>query len=176
MAQVKIHPGRIHVWLARRLPSRDALRAILGRYTAGDLEFAHGPLGKPYLREAPQLRFNLSHSGGVSLVAVALDVEVGVDIERLRPMPDFLALAERFLAPGDAAALAETPAVGREREFFVRWTRTEAMWKARGIGLYGAGMALDGEWSVLPIDAGDEYAAAVVAERSGMVVEMQEGG
>ena len=174
MAQVKIHPGRIHVWLARRLPSRDALRAILERYTAGDLEFAHGPHGKPYLRDAPQLQFNLSHSGGVSLVAVALDVEVGVDIERLRPMPDFLALAERFLAPGDAAALAETPAVGREREFFVRWTRTEAMLKARGVGLYGAGVALDGDWTVVPVDAGEEYAAAVAAERSGMVVAVQQ--
>jgi 4'-phosphopantetheinyl transferase len=169
-----IHPGRIHVWLAGRLPSRDALRAILGRYTAGDLEFAHGPHGKPYLRDAPQLRFNLSHSGGVSLVAVALDVEVGVDIERLRPMPDCQAVAERFLAPEDAAALAETPAVEREREFFIRWTRSEAMWKARGIGLYGAGMALDGDWTVVPIDAGEEYAAAVAAERSGMAVEMRQ--
>src|ERR1017187_9067484 len=172
MAQMRIHAGEIHVWAARNLPSGAALRAILQRYTAGALEFAHGPHGKPYLRDAPQVQFNLSHSGGVTLVAVAIDVAVGVDIERLRPMPDCLAVAERFLTPEDASALAETPAVEREREFFVRWTRTEAMWKARGIGLYGAGMALDGEWSVLPIDAGDEYAAAVVAERSGMVVEM----
>ena len=169
-----IHPGRIHVWLARRLLSRDALRSILGRYTAGALEFAHGPHGKPYLRDAPQLQFNLSHSGAVSLVAVALDVEVGVDIERLRPMPDCQAVAERFLAPEDAAALAETPAVEREREFFTRWTRSEAMWKARGIGLYGAGTPLDGEWTVVPIDAGGEYAAAVAAERSGMAVEMRQ--
>jgi len=168
-----IHPGRIHVWLARDRPSGDALRAILQRYTAGALEFAHGPHGKPYLRAAPHLRFNLSHSGGVSLVVVALDVEVGVDIERLRTMPDCLAVAERFLAPGDAAALAETPAAERGREFFVRWTRTEAMLKARGLGLYGAGTALDGEWTVMPIDAGEEYAAAVAAERSGMVVTVQ---
>ena len=169
-----IHPGRIHVWLARRLLSRDALRSILGRYTAGALEFAHGPHGKPYLRDAPQLRFNLSHSGGVSLVAVALDVEVGVDIERLRPMPDCQAVAERFLAPEDAAALTETPAVEREREFFIRWTRSEAMWKARGLGLYGAGTALDGDWTVVPIDAGEEFAAAVAAERSGMAVEIKQ--
>jgi 4'-phosphopantetheinyl transferase len=89
-------------------------------------------------------------------------------------MPDCLAVAERFLAPGEAAALAETPTVEREREFFIRWTRTEAMWKARGIGLYGAGAALDGEWTVLPIDAGEEYAAAVAAERSGMRVVMRQ--
>ena len=175
MAQVDIHPGEIHVWLARNLLPRAALRDVLERYTAGELEFAHGPHGKPYLPNAPRIRFNLSHSGGVSLVAVALDVEVGVDIERLRPMPDCLAVAERFFAPGDAAALAETPAVEREREFFVRWTRAEAMWKARGIGLYGAGAAPDGDWTVVPIDAGKEYAAAVAAERSGMAVEMRGG-
>jgi 4'-phosphopantetheinyl transferase len=173
MAQVNIRPGEIHVWLARNQPSRAALRAILERYTPGALEFAHGPHGKPYLREAAQFRFNLSHSGAVSLVAVAVDVEVGVDIERVRPMPDCLAVAERFLAPGDAAALRETPTVEREREFFIRWTRAEAMWKARGVGLYGAGTALDGDWTVVPIDAGEEYAAAVAAERSGMVVTMQ---
>ena len=103
-----------------------------------------------------------------------LDAGVGVDIERLRPMPDCLAVAGRFLAPEDAAALAETPAVEREREFFMRWTRSEAMWKARGIGLYGAGAALDGEWTVLPIDAGEEHAAAVAAERSGMVVTVRQ--
>ena len=175
MAQVNLHPGEIHVWLARNVQSRAALRATLQRYTAGALEFAHGPHGKPYLRDAPQLQFNLSHSGGVTLVAVALDAGVGVDIERLRPMPDCLAVAGRFLAPEDAAALAETPAVEREREFFIRWTRSEAMWKARGVGLHGAGTPLDGDWTVVPIDAGEEYAAAVAGERSGMVVEMQEG-
>jgi len=173
MGQVNIHPGEIHVWLARHLPSRAALRATLERYTAGDLEFVHGPHGKPYLRRGPQIQFNLSHSGGVSLVAVALDVEVGVDVERLRPMPDYLAVAECAFAPRNAAALAEAPAAEREREFFVRWTRTEAMLKARGIGLYGAGAALDGDWTVLPVDAGEEYAAAVAFERSGMAVTMR---
>jgi hypothetical protein len=48
------------------------------------------------------------------------------------------------------------------------------MLKARGIGLYGAGTALDGDWTVVPIDAGEEYAAAVAAERSGMAVEMRQ--
>ena len=162
------------MWLVRSLPSGDVLRAVLRRYTDGAIEFVHGPHGKPYLRSEPQLQFNLSHSGGASLVAVALNVEVGVDIERLSPIPDCLELAARFLPPADAAALAETPAPRREREFFARWTRTEAMLKARGIGLSGAGTALGGDWTVLPIDAGEEYAAAVAAESSGMTVEMRE--
>ena len=139
------------------------LRAILQRYTAAPLEFAAAEHGKPYLPHAPELKFNLAHSHDTALVAVALEVEVGVDVERLRPMPDCVAVAERFFPPADAAALADFPAAQREREFFRLWTRIEAMLKARGIGLYGAGAALDEEWTLQEIDAGDNFAAAVAA-------------
>jgi 4'-phosphopantetheinyl transferase len=168
-----LKPGEIQVWVARDLPSDQALGMVLAHYTAGDLEISRSPNGKPYLAGEIRLRFNLAHSGIVVLVAVALDVEVGVDVERLRPMPDCLAVAGRFFTPEDAAAIAEIPLAEREREFFRRWTRTEAMLKARGLGLYGAGTALDGDWTVEAIDAGDEYAAAVAAERSGMSVRVR---
>jgi 4'-phosphopantetheinyl transferase len=106
----------------------------------------------------------------MALVAVAFQMEVGVDVERLRPLPECLAIAERFFPPGEAAALALTPPDRREHEFFRRWTRIEAMLKARGIGLYGAGASLDGEWTVLPVDVGERYTAAVAAARPGLTV------
>jgi hypothetical protein len=55
------------------------------------------------------------------------------------------------------------PAEAREKEFFSRWTAIEAVLKARGIGLYGAGTEPDGEWTVLPVEAGRGYTAAVAA-------------
>jgi 4'-phosphopantetheinyl transferase len=147
----------------RYLRSHAALRAILRGYTADLLEFAAGEHGKPYLPAIPRLRFNLSHSRAMALITVAWDVEVGVDVEYLRPLPDCMAIAERFFPPVDAAALNDVPVDAREREFFHRWTRIEAVLKARGIGLYGAGRETEGEWIVEPVEVGAEYAAAIAA-------------
>jgi len=163
----------------RHLRSHAALRAILRRYTPApgpDPHFAFAEHGKPYLPAVPELKFNLSHSHQLALVAVALEMEVGVDVERLRPLPECLAIAGRFFPPADAAALAEAPADRREHEFFGRWTRIEAVLKARGIGLYGAGTEPEGDWTVQPVDVGAEYAAAVAAPRAGVTVEVHVWG
>jgi 4'-phosphopantetheinyl transferase len=157
----------------RHLRSHAALRAILRRYTTADPDFAIAAHGKPYLPAVPELKFNLSHSQEMALVAVALEMEVGVDVERLRPLPECLMIAERFFPPADAAALAETPAERREDEFFRRWTRFEAVLKARGIGLYGAGAETPGDWTVQPVDLGEEYAAAVAAAGAGVTVRVR---
>ena len=152
----------------RYLRSHAALRAILHTCTGAPLNFALEEHGKPYLPAVPELKFNLSHSHEMALVAVARDIEIGVDVERFRPLPECLAIAERFFPPSEAAALAEAPPDAREREFFRRWTRIEAKLKARGIGLYGAGAELDGEWTVLPIEVGPDYTASVAANCGGM--------
>ena len=48
-------------------------------------EVALGRLGKPYFPEHPEVHFNISHSSGAVLVGVS-DQEIGVDIERIRPV------------------------------------------------------------------------------------------
>ncbi len=160
----------------RYLRAHRSLRAILRGETAARLEFAIAGNGKPYLPHAPELGFNLSRSREMALVAVARGVEVGVDVERLRPMVEYQAIAERFFTPGDAAAVLETPEPERAREFFRRWTRMEAKLKALGIGLYGAGMELAGEWTVEEIPAGEGFVAAVAAPRAGMTVTVDTFG
>ena len=157
----------------RYLRSHGALRAVLGRYTAAALDFAEGEHGKPYLPGAPELRFNLSHSHERALVAVAWGVEIGVDVERHRPMPDCLALAERFFPPSEAAKFAGMAAEHRERDFFRRWTRIEAVLKARGVGLYGIGEELAGDWTIEELDAGTGHAAAVAVARTGVRVTVR---
>lgn len=166
--------GELHVWRVepagddRRAGARRALGAILAEYLGGaEVELRVGEDGKPRLAVASErLSFNLSHSGDLALIAIAPGgVEVGVDLERLRPRRDLVRLAERWLSPADAAAVADAPA-GPEREaaFYAAWTRHEARVKCVGSGLDGPPPGPDVIAIQLPIDAG--YAAAVAAAAS----------
>jgi len=157
----------------RYLRSHGALRAVLARYTAEPLAFAAAEHGKPYLPAVPELRFNLSHSHERALVGVTLGAEIGVDVERFRPMSDCEAVAQRFFPPSEAAAFAAILPADRERDFFRRWTRIEAVLKARGVGLYGVGDELAGEWSIEEMDAGAGYAAAVAVAGAGVRVTIR---
>lgn len=117
--------------------ARAALRRILAAYleAAPDrLEFTYGRHGKPSLGGAFKgsgLRFNLSHSSGSVLVALAQS-EVGIDLERIRPLRDADALAARFFAPSERQALQALPARARRQAFFAYWTAKEACVKAMG--------------------------------------------
>jgi 4'-phosphopantetheinyl transferase len=126
--------------------SRTILRVLLGRYVDRDpseLRFELGPHGKPALRDstgqASDLRFNLSHSDELMLVAVTAGREVGVDVERAR---------ERCTT-----------------EFLRTWTMREATVKCLGTGLASAPLAGQedptiGLWTA-ELDLGPRAAAAV---------------
>jgi 4'-phosphopantetheinyl transferase len=158
-AEEAAHAARFVTPTLRRryLHAHAALRDILRSVTPAQLEFAVRDQGKPYLVQAPGIRFNLAHSGEMALVAVARDVEVGVDIERVRPLAEYAAIAQRYFPPGCTAPAGV-------RDFFRHWTRFEALLKAHGAGLYGAGATPDGVWSVMEIDAGPRFAAALAVE------------
>ncbi|WP_435008554.1 4'-phosphopantetheinyl transferase family protein [Tundrisphaera lichenicola] len=121
---------------------RGLLRTILGRYLdrdPGAIRFVTNPHGKPELDPDlnPQLpiRFNLAHSGSLVLYALSLGRDLGVDIEQVRPDFGGEALAGRFFAPGEVAALSALPESDRTLAFFHGWTRKEAYIKAKGKGL-----------------------------------------
>ncbi len=65
-----------------------------------DVAFVAGPQGKPEC-PATRLRFNLGHSGERAVVALAEDVEVGVDVERTGRTSRAV---ERTLSDGERAA------------------------------------------------------------------------
>src|SRR5260370_19470867 len=122
---------------------RGLLRTLLASYLKAKpecLRFALGPAGKPELREPADanLHFNVTHSHGLVMYAVTHRCPVGVDVEHLRPMSDYLGLAERYFASREVAILRGLPDEQRARAFFHAWTRKEAFLKARGVGLsYG---------------------------------------
>jgi 4'-phosphopantetheinyl transferase len=175
--------------------ARGTLRVLLGRYLAvrpADVAFRYSAYGKPALARpasAGRLRFNVSHSGGLALYAFALGHDVGIDVERVCPLDDAGAVAERLFSPAEVAALralAAPDGAGGET-FFDCWTRKEAYVKALGGGLSlpldaftvavgrgerttllgrrpgrgGEGGGPARRWTVIPLAPGDGYAAAL---------------
>lgn len=123
----------------RYMASWAAVRRLLGAYTAGEAEslaFTYGPKGKPELADDPDLRFNLSHSEELALVAVSRGGAVGIDIEHLRPLPDADEIAQRFFSRREVDCYLAQPAELRQRAFYSCWTRKEAFVKALGEGLF----------------------------------------
>jgi 4'-phosphopantetheinyl transferase len=119
--------------------ARGALRTLAGRYVAhpaDQLVFGYQAKGKPYLTAPPgDLRFNLSHSGDFALLAFTRGREVGVDVERRRPLQDLLSLARTSFSPAEYTTLCGVPPDAQTTAFFSCWSRKEAFIKATGEGV-----------------------------------------
>jgi 4'-phosphopantetheinyl transferase len=174
---------------ARFVVGRGSLRRVLARYIGrepGSLTFGVEGYGKPFLVGNAPPRFNLSHSHGTGLIAVARERTVGVDLERLRPMHDLDQIVARFFAPGERSDFATLADDLKLSAFFRCWTRKEAYMKATGEGfsmplerfevslLPGVPARLVSvtgrpeevaRWFVYDVDPGPDLVAAVVVER-----------
>lgn len=178
---------------AEFVAGRGVARQVLAGYLGVELRhvrFGHGRNGKPSLDmdgRGRALRFNISHSSGVVLVAVGRGREVGVDVEQVRAGLDEDMLAERFFSPAEIAALKALGPRARRVAFFACWMRKEAYLKATGEGLLHPLSAFSvsvtpgedqpfldvaGEraeavrWSLRNIEVGEGLAAAVAVEGS----------
>jgi 4'-phosphopantetheinyl transferase len=119
---------------------RRLLGSCLG-LTPEALRYDHDPHGKPRIRiglrdTKTPLRFNLSSSDDTALLAVSLDREVGVDVEKVRTERDSIGIAERFFSPREAAALRRLADQRQVPAFCRCWTRKEAYVKATGDGMF----------------------------------------
>ncbi len=125
----------------RFIRCRSTLRSLLAGYLgvpSAEISFEYSTGGKPRLtaRQNPRgLRFNLSHSANLALIAVGGDLQIGIDIEKIREEVDTAALAQRFFSPREGAGLQALPDHLRVPGFFACWTRKEAFLKATGTGL-----------------------------------------
>lgn len=157
---------RFEVHRRRFVVGRGALRALLGRYCGqapAEIRFAYGPWGKPSLAGPPvsaPIYFSASGSEDCALYAFTLVGEIGVDVERVRAIPEWQDIAGRVLARAHHTAPPATLT-----DFFRAWTQHEAHVKALGIGL---GAALPAEQSrVLQSLAIEEDLIASVALPTG---------
>ena len=176
----------------RFVVGRGCLRQILGRYSGTKpdrVRFKYGANGKPSLAGTlPDLiRFNLSHSDRLMLLAVSKGREIGIDVEKMDQQIEFDSIAERFFSSREQATLQSLPEEQKCRAFFACWTRKEAFIKALGDGLSvpldsfdvslapGEPAALlesrvgrqESEWCLQELPAGAEYVAAMVVQGDG---------
>lgn len=99
-----------------------------------EMQYGAGMNGKPFFENAPEIHFNLSHSGD-RVMAVFSDAEVGCDIEKVTEMPP--GVAKRFFAPSEYEMLLSCPDQdARNNLFFRLWTLKESFLKASGSGLF----------------------------------------
>ncbi len=118
-------------------------RSVLGGYRGvqpDELRYETGIHGRPQLSAyegtVSEIRFNATSSLPVSLLAVTVNCQVGIDVERLRPMPDAAQIAETQFHPDEAEIITGLgSAADRHDAFFRCWTRKEAVVKALGTGL-----------------------------------------
>jgi 4'-phosphopantetheinyl transferase len=175
------------------LVARALVRTTLSRYApvAPDAwRFERAAGGRPEIASptGTRLRFNLSHTRELVACAVALDTDVGVDVERVEDHADLLDLAATVMSDDEFAAFRSQPAAERPRRFFAAWTLKEAYLKARGFGLvqsptlarfdvdaagvvraqFAPELADDAsQWGFALLDAGADHLLAVALRRPG---------
>lgn len=115
----------------RFIISRAALRQLLGKYTGMDakaIRFVVGDNKKPYI-DGCNLRYNVSHSTTWVSIAIANEA-LGIDTETIDPAFNYGSILDDYFS------LPEIDFIGQSVEnFYLLWTRKEALTKATGQGL-----------------------------------------
>jgi 4'-phosphopantetheinyl transferase len=172
----------------RFIAARAFLRTILASYLTADaraLSFSYSNKEKPSLsapHDGSGVNFNISHSGGIALLAFTRQREVGVDVELIRSDSDLEAIARRFFSANEQTQLARFDGDEQVNAFFRCWTRKEAYIKATGDGLslplsqFDVSLATGdenalvatrpeaseaGRWVLREVPSGQRYAAAI---------------
>lgn len=155
--------------LALRTAQRRILASYLGLAPA-QLVFTRTAKGKPYLTNS-NLRFNLSHSQDMAVLAVSVITEVGVDLEWPRPLQHMDQIASRCFEPQIAAFLRSLPDPGQKQMAFTQvWVCLEARQKLGGEGLFGKGLVPEHQLWLYALDTGG-FCALTLAQGDTAVVE-----
>lgn len=174
----------------RFIQAHGIVRQILANYSDADaarLTFVRNRHGKPYLvprANGPNLQFSVSHSGNCCMLAVRLDHSIGIDVEKVRDLPQTMDIAQSYFTPAESRILTTLQGTIHRDAFFVLWTHKEAMVKGLGVGLASniscvefdlnrvggpRFVAWDGDrsvaqrWSIFRLDPAPGYVAAVAS-------------
>jgi 4'-phosphopantetheinyl transferase len=126
----------------RYLITRALARTVLSRYVSTHPKewiFSANAFGRPDIVNAEGrdacLSFNISHTDGLIVLAVAKDRALGVDVENVGARKALMEIAGRYFSASEVAQLRAAPLRQQQYCFFEYWTFKEAYIKARGMGL-----------------------------------------
>ena len=120
------------------LVTRALIRTTLSRCTGiepEDLRFSENEYGRPEIildEHLPPIRFNLSHTDGVAVIAVVLQHDIGVDVEHRQRRVVSEKIAQRFFSPSEVTEFECLPAGMQQDRFFEYWTLKESYIRLRG--------------------------------------------
>ena len=184
-AQFSFERDRMHF-----IQAHGIVRQILSNYLDADaatLIFARNHHDKPYLiprANGPNLQFSVSQSSDCCMLAVRFDHAIGIDVEKVRDLPQAIDIVQSYFTPAESKALSALRGAARRDAFFALWTHKEATVKGLGISLAAhlgriefhldpiGGLRLiawDGDqsvaqgWSVVRLDPAPGYVAAVAS-------------
>ncbi|HEY7750889.1 MAG TPA: 4'-phosphopantetheinyl transferase superfamily protein [Ignavibacteriaceae bacterium] len=126
---------------ARFIYSKGILRCLLCLQTGIRpelLRFMYNNNLKPEIsneQNSLSLNFNISHSQHALCIAIANNLNLGVDIEFLKPIPDLKELSSKYFSASENKQLLELPEEKILAGFYSCWTKKEAVVKALGEGL-----------------------------------------
>jgi 4'-phosphopantetheinyl transferase len=159
--------------------SRAMQRQLLAGYVGGhpsEIRFGVVAMGKPTLAYPNDigLTFNTTHSGDLVVIAVATHRDVGVDVERVRPVERALKVSRRCFSAAEHEMLSSLDPGDLARAFLSIWVKREGTAKARGDSVWrGLASWKDGEiensprrsdWKVEYLDLGDDFVGVVVSQ------------
>lgn len=119
------------------MASRTSLRCLLSLYTGdepGELRFSYNKSGKPEFK-AGLVHFNISHSRDLALMAFSRSSELGVDLEKIKPVPEAREIARSCFSRLEARWIAKAEGEECWKRFLRCWVIREACVKALGVGL-----------------------------------------
>jgi 4'-phosphopantetheinyl transferase len=165
----------------RFIIARASLRTILASYIhqdPQDLQFVYTNHEKPFLKDTPDLQFNLSHSDDLAIYAITKDQALGIDIEKIKD-EYHQGIVQRFFSANEQRAIEELSDELKPHAFYQIWAKKEAIVKTIGKGLnlplssfsvslapHSESIELDGYSSLqlFPLQLHDEYASAVCCQ------------
>jgi len=125
----------------RFICSRGILRLLINAYTKIPVKiitYTQNNFGKPELLKSIndiRLNFNVSHSKNIFCLAFCRKEQVGIDVEIVKPISDYMQIAERYFSESELEKLKSLSEKDKLGGFYTCWTSKEAVIKLLGQGL-----------------------------------------